>query len=233
MKKIISAALLAALFLLPGCAPASGEEARLTVVCTTYPIYLFASALSEGVEGVAVERLDTGSVSCLHDYTLSMADMKKLERADVIAINGAGLEEFLEDALESSRAAVIDCSAGVELLESLSHDHDEDDHSHNGHDHGHFDPHYWMDPSNARTMAANLRNSLVLLDPDHAAEYETNAVRTEKILLHVEEETRTLVEKYPLQGVPGLITFHDGFQYFAKAFHLPLLASIEEEAYEW
>ena len=46
MKKIISAALLAALFLLPGCAPASGEEARLTVVCTTYPIYLFASAVS-------------------------------------------------------------------------------------------------------------------------------------------------------------------------------------------
>ncbi len=230
MKKIISAALLAALFLLPGCAPASGEEARLTVVCTTYPIYLFASALSEGVEGVAVERLDTGSVSCLHDYTLSMADMKKLERADVIAVNGAGLEDFLEDALKTSDAAVIDCSAGVELLESLSHDHDEDDHSHNGHDHGHFDPHYWMDPSNARTMAANLRNSLVLLDPDHAAEYETNAVRTEKILLHVEEETRTLVEKYPLQGVPGLITFHDGFQYFAKAFHLPLLASIEEEA---
>ena len=230
MKKIISAALLAALFLLPGCAPASGEEAQLTVVCTTYPIYLFASALSEGVEGVAVERLDTGSVSCLHDYTLSMADMKKLERADVIAVNGAGLEDFLEDALKTSDAAVIDCSAGVELLESLSHDHDEDDHSHNGHDHGHFDPHYWMDPSNARTMAANLRNSLVLLDPDHAAEYETNAVRTEKILLHVEEETRTLVEKCPLQGVPGLITFHDGFQYFAKAFHLPLLASIEEEA---
>ncbi|MCI9352898.1 MAG: zinc ABC transporter substrate-binding protein [Lawsonibacter sp.] len=230
MKKIISAALLAALFLLPGCAPASGEEARLTVVCTTYPIYLFASALSEGVEGVAVERLDTGSVSCLHDYTLSMADMKKIEQADVIAVNGAGLEDFLEDALKTSDAAVIDCSVGVELLESLSHDHDEDDHSHNGHDHGHFDPHYWMDPSNARTMAANLRNSLVLLDPDHAAEYETNAVRTEKILLHVEEETRTLVEKYPLQGGPGLITFHDGFQYFAKAFHLPLLASIEEEA---
>ena len=230
MKKIISAALLAALFLLPGCAPASGEEARLTVVCTTYPIYLFASAVSEGVEGVAVERLDTGSVSCLHDYTLSMADMKKLERADVIAVNGAGLEDFLEDALKTSDAAVIDCSAGVELLESLSHDHDEDDHSHDGHDHGHWDPHYWMDPANARTMAANLRNSLVLLDPDHAAEYETNAVRTEKILLHVEEETRTLVEKCPLQGVPGLITFHDGFQYFAKAFHLPLLASIEEEA---
>ena len=228
MKKSILIVLLSALLTLPACAPAGEAGARLTVVCTTYPIYLFASSLTEGVEGVAVERLDTGSTSCLHDYTLSMADMKKLERADVIALNGAGLEEFLEDALATSDAAVIDCSMGVELLENLSHHHDED--GEDGHDHGHWDPHYWMDPANARIMAANLRNSLVLLDPDHAAEYETNAVRTEKILLHVEEETRTLVEKYPLQGGPGLITFHDGFQYFAKAFHLPLLASIEEEA---
>ena len=226
MKKIkLFMAIMTLLAAVSGCAPAA-EEARLTVVCTTYPIYLFASSLAEGVEGVAVERLDTGSVSCLHDYSLSMEDMKKLERADVIALNGAELEEFLEDALETSDAAVIDCSAGVELLEGLSHHHDGDEHD----DHGHWDPHYWMDPANARTMAANLRNSLVLLDPDHAAEYENNAVRTEKILLHVEEETRTLVEKYPLQGGPGLITFHDGFQYFAKAFHLPLLASIEEEA---
>ena len=230
MKKTpILLCILVLLLSLPSCAPAR-EEARLTVVCTTYPIYLFASSITQGVEGVAVERLDTGSTSCLHDYTLSMADMKRLERANIIVINGADLEEFLEDALAASDAAVIDCSEGVELLESLSHHHDEEDRSHDGHDHGHWDPHYWMDPANARIMAANLRNNMVLLDPDHAAEYESNAVRTEKILLHVEEETRTLVEKYPLQGVPGLITFHDGFQYFAKAFHLPLLASIEEEA---
>ena len=228
MKKSILIVLLSALLTLPACAPAGEAGARLTLVCTTYPIYLFASSLTEGVEGVAVERLDTGSTSCLHDYTLSMADMKKLERADVIALNGAGLEEFLEDALATSDAAVIDCSMGVELLENLSHHHDED--GEDGHDHGHWDPHYWMDPANARIMAANLRNNMVLLDPNHAAEYESNAVRTEKILLHVAEETRTLVEKYPLQGVPGLITFHDGFQYFARAFGLELLASVEEEA---
>ena len=228
MKKSILIVLLSALLTLPACAPARGEAARLTVVCTTYPIYLFTSSLTEGVEGVAVERLDTGSTSCLHDYTLSMADMKKLERADVIAVNGAGLEEFLEDALAASDAAVIDCSLGVELLENLSHHHDGDDHD--GHDHGHWDPHYWMDPSNARTMAANLRNNLVLLDPDHAAEYEDNAVQAEEMLLQAEKDTRALVEEHLPQGSPGLITFHDGFQYFAKAFRLPLLASIEEEA---
>ena len=92
MKRPILLTLLAALLLsLPGCGAGAEEGPRLTVVCTTYPIYLFASSLTEGVDGVAVERLDTGSTSCLHDYTLSMADMKKLERADVIALNGAGL----------------------------------------------------------------------------------------------------------------------------------------------
>ena len=128
MKRPILLTLLAALLLsLPGCGAGAAEGPRLTVVCTTYPIYLFASSLAEGVDGVAVERLDTGTASCLHDYTLSMADMKKLERADIIAVNGAGLEEFLEDALAASDAKVIDCSQGVVLLESLSHRHDEDE----------------------------------------------------------------------------------------------------------
>lgn len=233
MKKSILFGILTALLVLlvlPFCGRPAAEKPRLTVVCTTYPIYLFASSLAEDVEGVAVERLDTGTTSCLHDYTLSMSDMKKIEGADVIALNGAGLEEFLEDALQTSDAQVIDCSEEIPLLENLSHRHDEDDHDHDGHDHGHWDPHYWMDPANARIMAANLRGGMVLADPDHAAEYENNAVRTEKILLHVEEEARELLEQYLPQGVPGLITFHDGFQYFAKAFDLPLLASIEEEA---
>ena len=231
MKKGILFGILTALLVLlvlPFCGTPAAEKPRLTVVCATYPIYLFASSLAENVDGVAVERLDTGSVSCLHDYTLSMADMKKLERADIIALNGAGLEEFLEDALAASDAQVIDCSAGVELLENLSHRHDGD--GHDSHDHGHWDPHYWMDPANARIMADNLRGGMALTDPEHAGEYEANAVKTEEILLQVEKDARELMERYLPQGVPGLITFHDGFQYFARAFHLPLLASIEEEA---
>ena len=231
MKKIIPILILA--LLLPSCAPAGRPEDRLTVVCSTYPIYLFASFIAQGVEGVAVERLDTGSTSCLHDYSLSMADMKKLEKADVIALNGAGLEEFLEDALAASDAQIIDCSLGVELLENLSHHHEDGEEEHDGHDHGHWDPHYWMDPDNARIMVENLRNHLVLADPDHAAGYEENAWRSDIALrVYQEEITRDVWDKYsPQLGArPKLITFHDGFQYFAKAFGMELLASIEEEA---
>ena len=196
------------------------------MVATTYPIYLFARAVTDGTEGVVVERLDTGSASCLHDYTLSMADMKKLERADLIALNGAGLEDFLSDALATSDAEVVDCSAGVELLENLSHDHKEGDEDH---DHGHYDPHYWMDPASVPTMLDNLVEGLVQIMPEWEPLLRTNTGLAADLV------ERELLDTY--QGRDGgglthreLITFHDGFQYFARAFDLELLAAIEEEA---
>ena len=140
MKRPILSMLLSVLLLLPGCTQApsgSSQEEGLTVLATTYPVYLFARTVAQGVEGVTVERLNTGSVSCLHDYTLSVDDMKKIEGADVIAMNGAGLEDFMDDALAASSAAVIDCSQGVALLENADHIHEEGD---GGHDHGHWDP---------------------------------------------------------------------------------------------
>lgn len=233
MKKTISICILTALLVLlvpPFCGRPAAEKPRLTVVCTTYPVYLFASALAENVDGVAVERLDTGTAGCLHDYTLSVADMKKLERADVIAVNGAGLEEFLEDALETSDAAVIDCSEGIPLLENRSHRHEDgDEEDHDGHDHGHWDPHYWMDPGRMNRAVANLCLGLCQADPEHESEYSSNRLPITNVLSRSFERTRGAMEYWRAQ-IPGLITFHDGFQYFADALDLPLLASIEEEA---
>ena len=155
-RRNILALLLALTLLLPGCGGArtgGGEEARLTILASTYPVYLAARAVTDGVDGVAVERLNTGEVSCLHDYTLTVTDMKKIETADIIALNGADLEEFMEDALAASSALVIDCSEGVSLLENADHVHTEGD---DGHDHGHYDPHYWMDPDNMAQVVENL-----------------------------------------------------------------------------
>lgn len=233
MKKTILICILALLLAIPSCG-AQPEEARLTVVCTTYPVYLFASSLTENVDGVAVERLDTGTTSCLHDYTLSMADMKKLERADVIALNGAGLEEFLEDALATSDAAVIDCSEGIPLLEDRSHHHEDgDEENHDGHDHGHWDPHYWMDPRRAAQMVGNLEAGLSALDPDNEQKYTQNSSTTQTLLSARDNNARELLDQYGTRHGThplDLITFHDGFQYFADAYGLTLLASIEEEA---
>ena len=226
MKRPILSMLLSVLLLLPGCTQApsgSSQEEGLTVLATTYPVYLFARTVAQGVEGVTVERLNTGSVSCLHDYTLSVDDMKKIEGADVIAMNGAGLEDFMDDALAASSAAVIDCSQGVALLENADHIHEEGD---GGHDHGHWDPHYWMDPGNAAVMVRNLQEGFALADPDHGDAYARNGEEAAGQLPSFAGDCTQALE-----GAEGaaLITFHGGFRYFAQALGLPLLASIEEE----
>lgn len=204
---------------------AKEEDSGLTVLATTYPVYLLTSAVVGDTAEVTVDRLNTGAVSCLHDYTLSVGDMKRIEGADVLVINGAGLESFMEDALTSTKGTVIDCSVGVDLLEGFSHSHEDGDEVQ---EHGHWDPHYWMDPRNAALMVSDILDGLCGTDPDHAAEYKKNA---EEATAQIDLWYRELQQKLDDSGVkiPGLITFHDGFQYFAHAFDLPLLASIEEE----
>lgn len=222
MKRLLCA--LCVLLLLVGCTPATPKpEDTLTITATTYPVYLLALAVTREIPGVRVERLDTGSVSCLHDYTLSVRDMKKIERADVLAISGAGLEDFMSDALAATDAQVIDCSVGVDLLPAAGHH----DHEHE-HEHGHFDPHYWLDPVNVETMLENLRQGLCSLLPDHAPDLSANATLAHQQLRACFDQLLACGQS--LTDIPGLITFHDGFQYFANVLGLPLLRSIEEEA---
>ena len=143
--------LLSGLLLLTACGggtaatPAPVEDNdTIHILATTYPVYLFTTAVTEGVEGVEVTRLIQEEISCLHDYTLTVNDMKAIEAADVIVMNGVGLEDFMSDALATSDAPVIDCSEGVELLEAMGHE---------GHDHDtEYDTHIWMDEGNVSVM---------------------------------------------------------------------------------
>lgn len=224
MKRIC--ALFCALLLLAGCsANVPEQDDTFTITATTYPIYLFARTLTQGMENVRVERLDTGSVSCLHDYILSVSDVKKIEQADVIALNGVGLEDFLYNTSISSNAYVIDCSEGIELLPALGHH----DHDHSDADHSHFDPHYWLDPLCAQTMLDTLCAGLCWGLPEQESLLTSNADLARRQLELGRDSALYMLGKEPLT-IPGLITFHDGFQYFAHALDLPLLHTIEEEA---
>ena len=213
MRKQLFPALLA-LLMLCGCAQAPVKGEKLYILCTTYPMYLLTTDVVQGFEGaeVQVDLLVNSQTSCLHDYTLTVDNMKAIEGADVIVMSGAGLEDFMADALSQSGAAVIDCSDGMELLPSLEH------HSHEDHDHEEeWDPHYWMDPYRAMEARDTIYDALrELIHGTH----------------HVGYTNYTLADPADLLGdlsCPYLITFHDGFQYFADVHGLTLLKAIEEE----
>lgn len=222
-KRPAAALLCALLSLCAGCSATAGaSDAGLRAVATTYPVYALASAVAAGAEGVELERLSTGQVSCLHDYTLTVSDARRLERADLLLLNGGGLEEFLDSALAGLDAPVVDCSAGLPLLEADGHEHHHDEHEE---DHVH-DPHCWMAPRLAAQMAENIAAGFAGVDPAQATLYERNGQAVSDALRGAYDRW-----KRELDGLscPNLITFHDGFRYFAGAFGLDLLFAMEEE----
>ena len=97
---ILTICLLALCF--TGC---GGAVEKTDIAATTLPVYQFTSMLVEDT-GLTVTRLVTESVSCLHDYSLNVRQVKAAESAQLIVINGAGLEEFMEDILHQKPVAV-------------------------------------------------------------------------------------------------------------------------------
>lgn len=217
MKRI--AILLCLIFIFPfsGCSP-QAEPAQ--IAATTLPVYEFTSRLCEGT-GITVTRLVTESVSCLHDYTLRVDQMRAIEGADLVVISGGGLEEFLEDALTSA-VSVADASSGLSLTEGHHHNHD------HGHGHVHTeDPHIWLSPENAKAMVQNICADLSRRYPQHADTFAANLISLHRDLDILQAYGE---DKLASLSCRELITFHDGFGYFAESFDLTVIRSVEEES---
>lgn len=213
--KVMALILVLSLILLPGCT----TEPAPQVAATTLPVYQFTAALCDGT-GIRVGQLITQSVSCLHDYSLNVSQVKNLEAAEVVVISGAGLEEFMEDLL-SQVNTVIDSSRNIPLLESCGH-HEE----HQGHHHEQ-DAHIWLSPVNAMAMASNIARGLQEAYPEHAQTIEGNLEALLKQLSQLEQYGQAQLSSLSCRD---MITFHDGFGYLADAFGLTILEAIEEES---
>ncbi len=216
--KYVSYLLIAVLLLgmLSGC----GTEAeQADIAATTLPVYQFTSLLCQRT-GLTVTRLINESVSCLHDYSLRVDQVKALESAKLVVISGAGLEDFMAASLENKQ--VIDASQSIELLESC-HDHD---HDHTGHSHE-ADPHIWLSVANAQAMAKNIYYGLCATYPEHKEAFDTNMTALMNQLHDLEKYAKAQLADLSCRE---LITFHDGFTYLADAYGLTILATVEEES---
>ena len=204
------------LLLLSGCAVL---QESATIAATTRPVYEFTLRLCEGT-GITVTRLVTEPVSCLHDYSLNVSQVRAVEAAELVVISGAGLEEFMDDLLQSRD--VIDSSAGIALAECAEeHDHDHDHHHHA------IDSHTWLAPESAKIMATNICNGLCVQFPQYRATFEANL---NDLLADLDALQAYGEETLSQLSCRELVTFHDGFAYFAEAFDLTILEAVEEES---
>ena len=215
MKKlIILICVAAALCLCAGC----GREDAVQIAATTRPVYEFTAALCEGT-GITVGRVVTENVSCLHDYTLQVSQMKMVEGAEAVVISGMGLEDFLSGVLPEDKP-LIDASRGIAPMCA-------DDHAGEIGHHHEEDPHIWLSPALAKAMAENICRELVIIYPEFADIFEENllalAGQLDTLQAYGEKQLGVLACR-------EMITFHDGFAYFAREFDLEILKAMEEES---
>ena len=177
---------------------ATAAFAELNVLCTTFPIHQIARNVAQGREGVALQLMLPAGMGCPHDYALTPQDMRKLAAADVLVVNGLGLEEFLGAPVLAANPDLetIDSSVGIANLLEYAHDHSEEehdheaehehdheaeaDHDHEGHDHAHHhhegvNPHLFASPRQAARIALNVAGGLSKADPEGAGIYFRNA----------------------------------------------------------
>ncbi|MGU3467726.1 metal ABC transporter solute-binding protein, Zn/Mn family [Methylobacterium sp. C33D] len=180
-----------------------------------------------GGSHVAVATL-VGPDSDAHGLSPSPADARKLAEADIVFVNGLGLEGWFDRLIRASgtRAPVVVASAGVKPLPA------QDEHAHgDGGDHGNghgdgdhaVDPHAWQDVANVRIYVANIRDGLAKVDPAHADAYRAAATAYLAELDALERDVRAAIARIPPER-RRIITTHDAFGYFAAAYGLRFIA---------
>lgn len=204
------------------------ETGKLTVVTSFYPVYLLTQEIVQGAEGITLKNMAQPQTGCLHDYELSISDMKLLEAADVFIINGGGMESFLNQALERyPDLTVVDTSEGISLLEEEHHHHDEEKAHEHAHEHE-GNSHIWLSPARAAQQAENIAAALSEIDKADAAVFAENAANFKK-------ETDALLQEAAQINLPEgteAEIFHEGFAYFAELFGMEVASGIFVDEYQ-
>ena len=217
------AALAAGLALLASPLAAGAQGASRIKVVATFSI------LGDLVRQVGGERVEVttlvGPNGDAHVYSPTPADGRRLADARVIFTNGLNFEGWIDRLVKSSgaKAPKVEAARGVKPLAG-----DED-----GHGHGGPDPHAWQSIGNAKIYAANIRDGLIMADPEGRAAYEAQAAAYLAGLDELEAEAKSLAAKIPPER-RKIITSHDAFRYFEAAYGIDFVSpqgvSTEAEA---
>ena len=206
------------------------------VVVSIKPIHSLVAAI---MQGVGMPDLIVDGASSPHTYALKPSNARNLQQAQLVFWVGPGMEAFLQKPLTAlgSNATVVelDDAPGITKLKFREggafepHDdgdgHDAGDEHADGHDHdnGEFDTHLWLDPHNAKAMAAEITTSLVAADPANALTYEANQKTLNDKLDALDTEIASTVA--PVKDKP-FIVFHDAYQYFEHRYGVRVSGSI-------
>ena len=226
MKNTLTALLTALAVSTTALAQSPTDNTRpLRIVTSFLPIQSHTLAIAgQNAEVVQLLGKDAGP----HDFQLSPSDVKKLAEADLFIINGAGIEDWLDDLVKKSGnkdLVIVDTSKGVDLVESPEEVAIAGGHGHHHHQGDGGNPHIWLDPVIAQKQAANIVAALQKADPANAAAYAENGAAYAAELEALDAEYRATLAPLPNKN---LVSFHDAFPYLSARYGLNYVGAIAE-----
>jgi len=196
-------------------ADAAAEKPKSALVVTSnYPLYFFASRITEGID-VAPEIVFPDIDGDPAFWTPGAEQIQLLQSADVVILNGAGAEPWL-NLVTLDRRQLLDTTAKIAdrlipLEDSVRHQHGpEGEHSHQG---TAFTT--WLDPQLAIAQAQALTNAVVDLAPAAEDQFRDNMAKLEREL--IELDTRLAGIFAQLEDRPVLFS-HPVYQYLQRRY---------------
>lgn len=175
------------------------DDKNIEIVTSFYPMYIITQNITEGANNIELVNMADVNVGCLHDYTLTTSDMKKIESADIFVINGLGMESFLDKVIEARNdLEVVDSSRNINNVivdENINN------------------PHIWTDLNNYILQIENISNALQEYDLNNAEIYKEN---TSKYIEKIKSLQKEYNEKLQDLNNKKAICLNEAFEYLGQ-----------------
>lgn len=154
-----------------------------------------------------------------HSFEPTPNDVRKVADSQVLIVNGAGFEEFLDRLLQNAGGSrtIIEASAGLTSRTIQPNEPRDPDHP--------TDPHFWLDPNNVIKYVENIRDGLSRADPAGASTYAANAEAYIAQLQALDQNIAAQVNALPAER-RVLVTDHDTLGYFADRYGFRIVGMI-------
>jgi zinc/manganese transport system substrate-binding protein len=178
------------------------------------------SILADMVKNIGGERVQVttlvGADGDVHAYEPTPAAAKSVSEADLVVVNGLGLEGWVDRLIKASgyRGRVVVASSGIKPRNMKEE-------SKNGGPT--IDPHAWQDLENGRIYADTIAKALTSVDPAGATAYTAYADAYSRRLIELNTWVKAEFSAIP-EGKRRMLTSHDAFGYLSGAYGIEILS---------
>lgn len=198
------------------------ETSKVKVVATLFPQYDFVRQIGKDKVEVMI-LLPPGTET--HTYDPTPKDIISINEADLFVYTGENMEPWAGTISTSIQDSVIilDVSKNIVHIEE-EHKHESED-EHEGHEEHEYDPHIWLDISNAKKMVDNILEMLIEIDPQNASYYTKNAEIYKEQLDNLDEEFLKVINN----AKRNIVCFGDKFayMYFLNRYSLEYITAYD------